>query len=519
MMGTVKNMKPFPVADDGDERLFVEFAQTGKPEIFEQLLQRHQNGYYRLALFICRNKALAEESVQEAVLNMLSQAKKFKIESGNSFKNWSYGVVRNTARYAARKEAKKTAGHHAELDAENSIGRGNLFEAERQADDAHKALSQALDELDAGLREVVVLHYMDGMTYEEIGRILGVSAQMVHKRGKKGLQVLRNRLATSDVALSAIALEGLLRSGWEIQAPPTLVAKLTALPLQAAMDASVRAVAVMSRQTMWRWIAAMMLVSAGGLGTWLVLEQKAASPKMQPQGTYVSETNAQSGAGTAELLECAWNFDDKKMPGLKSLTAQPEWGVTNSSTGDHFLIINKPEDDKLVVDDPLLQQQAFPIILKAEGKFRPPCLIEFDLSVVETKRSPAGTASSWGGFWHEEDFISQSIYDLYDPNVDRISSRKILGVLAPTVKKDEFMHWKYFITEKDVYEENSYGRLTKGKFIRPWKGEKDNLYIFLTVKRSGIMLDNLRIKNILMEDIPDYFKEQEENKGVESPMR
>ncbi len=61
-------------------------------------------------------------------------------------------------------------------------------------EEGRRAVRQALSELPKGYLPLVVLHYIDGMTYEEVGKELHCSAESVRKKCERAKKQLIERL-------------------------------------------------------------------------------------------------------------------------------------------------------------------------------------------------------------------------------------------------------------------------------------------------------------------------------------
>ena len=100
---------------------------------------------------------------------------------------WLYRVVRNAALTAARAEARRrkheTAASHPEAWFASPEGRLDAL-----------AASEALSALAGEVREPVVAHLWGGLTFVQIGELMGISAATAHRRYLEGLAELRRRL-------------------------------------------------------------------------------------------------------------------------------------------------------------------------------------------------------------------------------------------------------------------------------------------------------------------------------------
>jgi RNA polymerase sigma-70 factor (ECF subfamily) len=102
---------------------------------------------------------------------------------------WLYKVVRNRALSAARAERRRR--HHELVVAERTPA---WFQpAEGIGLDA-RTVAEALQSLPPEQREPVVAHLWGGLSFEQIGTLMGSSASTAHRRYLAALQSLRQRL-------------------------------------------------------------------------------------------------------------------------------------------------------------------------------------------------------------------------------------------------------------------------------------------------------------------------------------
>lgn len=102
-------------------------------------------------------------------------------------KTWLLGIAHNECRRVSRRD--KISELAVEIDPETVV---KASEETRWID--RSVLTAALHELSSEHREAVVMKEVDGLTYEEIGLILGVPAGTVKSRVHFGMMKLRESL-------------------------------------------------------------------------------------------------------------------------------------------------------------------------------------------------------------------------------------------------------------------------------------------------------------------------------------
>jgi RNA polymerase sigma factor (sigma-70 family) len=154
---------------------------TMGPEQLGQLISAHAAA---LALYARQWCAIPEDIVQEAFLKLVTQA-----TPPTNPVPWLYCVVRNGAISASRMARRR---HHYEgLAATESEAWFQPSEHSRL--DAETACA-ALQNLPIEQREIIVAHLWGGLTFEQIGELVGSSASTAHRWYMAGLSALRERL-------------------------------------------------------------------------------------------------------------------------------------------------------------------------------------------------------------------------------------------------------------------------------------------------------------------------------------
>ncbi len=154
------------------------------------------NRYYGDVYRFCGRRVgsdLAADAAQETFLTAQRSLAKFRGES--AAKTWLLGIANNECRRQLKMKRREplpitltppTPGHES-----SSVDR--------------QVLQQALDKLSPILREVVVLHELDELTYQEAADILGVPVGTVKSRLHAAFAQMRQSLFPS------VGLEGGLR--------------------------------------------------------------------------------------------------------------------------------------------------------------------------------------------------------------------------------------------------------------------------------------------------------------------
>lgn len=152
---------------------------------------------YATSLRLTRNRADAEDLVQDTVVKALRFANRF--ERGTNLRAWLYAILHNTWRNRRRGRARDTVevdSDRVEQAATRPDGPAALDTPERillrQSLDVD--LQAALDALPEAFREAVWMRDVEEFSYGEIAEVLGVPLGTVMSRISRGRRLLFERL-------------------------------------------------------------------------------------------------------------------------------------------------------------------------------------------------------------------------------------------------------------------------------------------------------------------------------------
>ena len=135
-------------------------GQLSKEEVFARAVQRYSDTVFRAALHNCSCTADAEDVVQDVFEKLLQYKGRF--ESEEHLKAWLLRVAINRCHDLTRAACQKNTELDENLPAPDSFEDGSV-----------------LDALPEHFRNAVYLHYYEGYTAAEIGRMLGAPTNTV----------------------------------------------------------------------------------------------------------------------------------------------------------------------------------------------------------------------------------------------------------------------------------------------------------------------------------------------------
>jgi RNA polymerase sigma-70 factor (ECF subfamily) len=147
----------------------VEAALAGDIDSFGQLARRYYASMVAIAYAILADHQLAEDAAQEAFARALTNLS--KLRKPDKFAPWLAQICRNVARDMVAAKARQINMEDS-CRVSDSSGR----------DDNVEAVRRSIEQLPLRSREVIVLRYYNGLSYEEISSVLGISKATINGR-------------------------------------------------------------------------------------------------------------------------------------------------------------------------------------------------------------------------------------------------------------------------------------------------------------------------------------------------
>jgi len=177
--------------NESDERQLIDRLRRGEREALEEMIAANRDRVTRLVSRLSGWTNETDDLVQEVFVLALQGIGRFR--GGSRISTWLTRIAINVCR-----------SHHRTRLLRKSFWKRWMSQAiEPAAADASESIEQqervrqvtaSVRKLKSKYREVVVLHYLEGMAAEDIGQVLGVSRNTVEVRLHRARQMLHEML-------------------------------------------------------------------------------------------------------------------------------------------------------------------------------------------------------------------------------------------------------------------------------------------------------------------------------------
>ncbi|MEW5941793.1 MAG: sigma-70 family RNA polymerase sigma factor [Chloroflexota bacterium] len=181
-----------------EETCWIESAQRGDLEAFNELILRHQDALFNVAVRMLGDEDKAADAVQEALVSAWRSLRTF---SGGSFRAWlsravinkCYDEFRRSSRHPVLPLVPVVDGE--ELEDREWLRDPSLpLDTQMEASELDEAIQTCLQTLPLAHRSVLVMVDVDGMNYDEAAASLGIPIGTVKSRLARARASLRAAL-------------------------------------------------------------------------------------------------------------------------------------------------------------------------------------------------------------------------------------------------------------------------------------------------------------------------------------
>lgn len=168
----------------------MERARAGDEAALNRLVSRHHETAYRVALGILRDPEMAADAAQDGFLKAIRGLDGFRGEA--RFRTWLLTIVSNEARGQLRRRGRR---RETALDDVAPVvdGRTAVDDQVVASQEARRA-RRLLEELPEKQRMAVQLRLDEGLSFKEVGEVIGSSEGAARVNFHHGIRKLRERM-------------------------------------------------------------------------------------------------------------------------------------------------------------------------------------------------------------------------------------------------------------------------------------------------------------------------------------
>lgn len=188
---------PGAFAHLSSEEVLARYAQNRDEAAFRELLHRHGGHVWAVCRRTLSQPDRAEDAFQTTFLELVKQAD--RVGKAGSLAGWLDKTARRTAAATKRKQAKRSAAESAADPPRDSL-------PSAEAREASAVVRAAVLDLPERYRLPIVYRYLAGLTPPELAKTLDLPEETGKTRLKRGLELLRQKLAKRGLAVGAGAV-------------------------------------------------------------------------------------------------------------------------------------------------------------------------------------------------------------------------------------------------------------------------------------------------------------------------
>ena len=179
-----------PVSNESIDWRVIARCQQGDRDALRALFERYKDRVYSIAMYsLGGDEQLASDVTQQVFIKLMTRIGQFRGDS--EFATWLYRLVVNTCRDEQRKQRRWVPlADSAFMTATVKQTQTGHYATKELA----REVQRAMGELKPKLRWPLLLRYVEGLSYEEIGKVLGCSKGTVASRLNRGHSALSRKL-------------------------------------------------------------------------------------------------------------------------------------------------------------------------------------------------------------------------------------------------------------------------------------------------------------------------------------
>lgn len=181
---------------ESHKNLWLRYVE-GDYSVYKQIFESYYDGLYGYGIKLCSDSTIVEDSIQDVFIYIWEKRKDLMhINSPNVylFVSLRRKIIKRSNKYRKKKKIK-------DGDFFIEFGVEEIMINKEIRDEQKEELHKALNLLSNQQKEVLFLHYYNGMSYGEIEEILSINRQSVRNHMYRAISTLRSALNKNTLRL------------------------------------------------------------------------------------------------------------------------------------------------------------------------------------------------------------------------------------------------------------------------------------------------------------------------------
>jgi len=178
-----------------EEKELVRLSREGSEEAFAELVKKYRIKVFNLAYSLTRDRDVADDLAQEAFIKAYYALPRFQSRSG--FGTWLYRIAINHVRDYLRKKSRMIQISIENIKESSILQEDKTMKEEKESTEEQRKqlVHQSIRSLPEKHQVILSLRDIQGFSYEEISKIMKISAGTVDSRIHRARKMLRKKLA------------------------------------------------------------------------------------------------------------------------------------------------------------------------------------------------------------------------------------------------------------------------------------------------------------------------------------
>lgn len=177
-----------------DEKNLVQKSQKGDEEAYGVLVERYKRKVFNMAYSLTLNRDVADDLAQEVFIKAYYALPKFKHKA--AFSTWLHRITINRVRDYLRSASRMKQVSLEDTLREVPAHKDEMLQRERNEELARRKtiVHKAIAALPEKYRIILSLRDIQGLSYEEISRVLDISPGTVDSRLHRARKILKKKI-------------------------------------------------------------------------------------------------------------------------------------------------------------------------------------------------------------------------------------------------------------------------------------------------------------------------------------